>query len=265
MPGIPLVSIPDPARSAWIALRDELLAILGDDLVAAWAFGGTTSVDDPAHPGDLDTYVLLAEPPDVATARRLEAVETTIASERGVEWDSWYVLAGDARRTDPPRHAWRDGRRDTAWALNRAQFLAGRYVGLHGPDPTAVVSAPSRDELDTDLSRELEHIERHVLEGDTDPYEATYALLNGSRILHSVETGDPAISKRAAGTWGLEHLPDRWHPTLRAALRNYVGEATTEDVAFLAAEMAPFVAFVRERLPLAEGRAADDPPRWSGS
>ena len=38
------------------------------------------------------------------------------------------------------------------------------------------------------------------------------------------------------------------------ALRNYVSEATADDVALLAAQMAPFVAFVRERLPIAEER-----------
>jgi aminoglycoside adenylyltransferase-like protein len=265
MPGIPLESIPDPARSAWIALRDELLAILGDDLVAMWAFGGTTSVEDPAHPGDLDTYVLLGERPGEATVGRIEAAEAAVGSERDVEWDSWYVLADDARKEDPPRHAWRQGRRDTAWALNRAHFLAGRYVRLHGPDPATIVAAPTRDELESDLSRELEHIERHVLEGDTDPYEATYALLNGSRILHSAGTDDPAISKRAAGAWGLDQLPARWHLALHAALRNYEGRATAEDRDLLAAEMAPFVAFVRERLPLAQERPAGEPPRWSGS
>ena len=265
MAGIPLGSIPARPRAAWCSLCDELRDVLGDDLVAMWAFGGTTSVDDPAHPGDLDTYVLLRARPADDTMRRLEAAEDRVGAVHGVEWDSWYVLADDARGTDPPRHAWREDRRDTAWALNRAHFLAGRYAGLHGPDPATVVPPPSQHEIETDLSRELEHIERHVLEGDTDPYEATYALLNGSRRLHSVETGDPAISKRAAGAWGLEHLPTRWHPALRAALRNYVGQPTPEDVNLLAAAMGPFVAFVRERLPLPEDRPADEPPRWSGS
>lgn len=56
-----------------------------------------------------------------------------------------------------------------------------------------------------------------------------------------------AISKRAAGAWALQHLPDRWHPALRAAARAYDGQATPDDAALLAADMAPFVAMVRER------------------
>jgi hypothetical protein len=177
----------------------------------------------------------------------------------------WYVLADDARRPDAPRHAYREGRRDTSWAINRAHWLAGRYVHVFGREPAEIVPAPTREELDIDLRRELEHIERHVVEGDTDPYEATYALLNGSRILLSTATESVVTSKREAGAWALEHLPGRWHAALRAATRAYSGQATPDDITLLATEMAPFVAMVRERLP----GAADEPatkglPRWSG-
>ena len=134
---------------------------------------------------------------------------------------------------------------------------------MYGAEPADVVPPPTAAELQVDLDRELEHIERHVIEGDTDPYEATYAILNGSRILRAVETGDVAISKRAAGQWALEHLPLRWHPALEAAGRAYDGTATSDDTDLLAREMAPFVAMVRERLPAVTPRS-DDAPRWSG-
>jgi hypothetical protein len=127
------------------------------------------------------------------------------------------------------------------------------------------VEVPAWEELEAELDRELEHIERHVVEGDTDPYEATYALLNGSRILHSVETRNVAISKRAAGTWALDQLPARWQTALRAATRTYGGRPAKGDLELLAVEMAPFVAFVRERVPLTDGRPAEAVPRWSGS
>ena len=93
------------------------------------------------------------------------------------------------------------------------------------------------------------------------PYEATYAILDGSRILRALETGDVAISKRAGGEWAHEHLPERWQPALRAAVLAYGGQATAEDVELLASEMAPFVAMVRERLPTSRTQQA----RWSGS
>jgi hypothetical protein len=264
VPGIQLDEIAEPARAAWMSLRDQLRTILGEDLAAMWAYGGSTSVGDPTHGGDLDTYILVSRRPDQTVVRRLEEAEQGLARERGIEWDTWYVLADDARGTDPPRHAWREGRRDTSWAINRAHWLAGRYVALHGPEPDAIVRPPSWNELQGELSRELEHIERHVLEGDTDPYEATYALLNGSRILHALETRNVALSKRAAGQWALEHLPARWHPGLEAALRSYDGHGTAGTIDLLAMEVAPFVAFVRERLPYPEDRPSDA-PRWSGS
>lgn len=103
-----------------------------------------------------------------------------------------------------------------------------------------------------------------MAEGDTDAYEATYAILNGSRILHTLVTRDPAISKRSAGQWALDQLPVRWHAALRAAGRTYEAEASSGDTDLIAWEMSPFVAMVRERLPSATPRTADSPPRWSG-
>ena len=264
MTAVRLHDVPASARTAWLALRDELQRILQDDLIAMWAHGGTIAVDEPAHAADLDTYVIVSRSSDEATARAIERAHDAIASGRGVEWDAWYVGIDDARSADPPRHAWRKGSRDTSWAIHRAHWLAGRYVNLHGPEPIELVQAPSWDELESELGRELEHIERHVVEGDTDPHEATYAILNGSRIFHAIETRSVVISKRAAGTWALEHLPDRWHAALRAATRTYDGVAATGDTALLAEEMARFVAFVRERMPLVEHRPADALPRWSG-
>lgn len=265
MPGVRVDEIAEPARTAWLSLREELRAILGDDLAAMWAHGGSTSVGDPPHDGDLDTYILVARRPTQVAVQQLEDSEQALAGERGVEWDTWYVLTDDAGGSDPPHHAWKDERRDTSWAIHRAHWLAGRYVALHGPEPHAIVRPPSWAELEVELSRELEHIERHVLEGDTDSYEATYALLNGSRILRAVETRNIALSKRAAGLWALEHLPDRWRPGLEAALRSYDGQRTALDTDILATEMSPFVTFVRGRLPYPDERPSDALPRWSGA
>jgi hypothetical protein len=264
MAGVALDRIPSSARTAWLALRTELQRILRDDLVAMWAYGGTVSLDDPARSGDLDTYVIVARPPDEAITRAIEDAHRAIADEHGVEWDAWYVLADEARGTDPPRHAWLEGRRDTSWGINRAHWLAGRYVNLRGREPAELVKAPAWRDLESELDRELEHIERHVVERDTDPYEATYAILNGSRILHSLDTQDVVISKRAAGTWALDHLPARWHPVLQAATRTYDGRPANGDAELLASEMAPFVAFVRERMPPTKERPQDALPRWSG-
>jgi hypothetical protein len=255
---VTLDEIPEAARVAWVRLRDELHDILGNDLIALWAHGGTTLPDRPRRYGDLDAHVVLERSPDEPTARSIEEAHETIGAEHGVDWDTWYILAEDAHRPESPPHAFRAGRRDTAWALHRAHWLAGRYVHLYGLEPGEIVPAPTWPELEGDLREELDHLERHVAADDSDPYEATYAIFNGSRILHSVETGNVVISKRSAGDWALEHLPRRWHPAIHAAGRAYDAEATPEDAELLAAAMAPFVALVRKRL---DGSARDGPTR----
>jgi hypothetical protein len=240
--------VPDAPRTAWTRLRDGLVSILGDDLVAIWAYGGTASAPEDAPIGDLDTFVVVREQIDGTTADAIDELQATIADEAGVEWDAWYIVEEDARQPAMHRHAWRD-RLNESWAIDRAHWLAGRYVLLYGAEPAEIVPPPTAAELEEALGAELEHLERHVEAGDTDPYEATYAFLNGSRIIRAVETGDPAISKREVGPWALEHLPDRWRPALNAATRAYDRQATLDDEALLAHEMAPFVAFVRERMP----------------
>ena len=66
---VPLEQLPEIARSAWTRLRDELVAILGDDLVAMWAHGGTIAVEGPPRSADLDTYVIVRRPLDEQTAQ----------------------------------------------------------------------------------------------------------------------------------------------------------------------------------------------------
>lgn len=252
--------LPADARAAWLRLRDELVDILGDELLAMWAYGSLIGPDRPLRAADLDTHVVLNGHPDAATAQR---IQEALHHDPRVEFDAWFITLDDARRAAPPPHAFLEGRRDTAWAVHRAHWLTGRVITIHGPQPAEVVPPPTWDEVLADLDRELEHVERHIKEGDTDRYEASYALLNGSRILRSLETRDPVLSKREAGIWALASLPGRWHPALDAALRAYDGSATPDDASLLAAEMGPFVAMVREHLPRTNGRSADG-PRWSG-
>jgi hypothetical protein len=259
-----LDDLPEAARHAWMRLRDELQAILGDDLVAIWAYGSVIGSDRPTRPADLDTHVILRRRPDAQTAQRIAEACDAITGTSGLELDAWFIELEDARRADHPPHAFRESRRDSSWALHRGHWLAGRFVRLYGEEPSEIVPAPTWDEVEVDLDRELEHIERHVHEGDSDPYEAAYAILNGSRILHALQTHNVVLSKREAGIWALDHLPDRWHPAIHAAHRAYDEQATTQDVELLAVDMAPFVVMVRQRMPAKEGQSPDAVPRWSG-
>jgi hypothetical protein len=261
---VSLDELPPAARRAWTRLRDETGRILGDDLIALWGCGGTIFADRPRRLGDLDTFAVVERAPGEPTRRTLERTQAGIGRDHGIEWDVWYVLAADADRSEPPPDAVTPKRRATTWAIDRAHWHAGWYVALSGRSPRELVPPPTWPEIETALGRELEHLERHVEEGDDDPLEATYAILNGSRILYAVETGDVAISKRGGGMWALEHLPESWHEAIRAAARAYDGEPTRRDAEVLRERMAPFVAMVRERLPVVEPRPEDAPPRWGG-
>lgn len=272
---IPIDYLPPTAAAASLALRDELVGLLGGDLVAMWLYGGTTFPDGPGVPGDLDVGVVVAQAtpaerdPRVwfdnpgSRPQRIVSLVEGLSAAHGVSFDVAFFLAADMGRGDPPAHAYVESRRHTGWPVERAHWLAGQYVSLHGQRPDKLVVAPSRDELMVALDRELEHLERHVYEGDaSDPYEATYAVWNCCRILYTLDTGSPVISKRSAGTWGLGHLPEVWHPAIRAAGRSYDGMASDEDRELLRASMAPLVAMVRQKLPVT-GVRPPGPPRWS--
>ncbi|HUG55635.1 MAG TPA: aminoglycoside adenylyltransferase domain-containing protein [Candidatus Limnocylindrales bacterium] len=246
---VPLAELPAAAVVAWVRLRDELRAIVrGDELVALWGHGSRAFPDPPLRLGDIDAWAVLERPVGAGTARRIRSAHHAIERELAVDLDVGYILARDAARRDVPRDLLRSDAHHATWALHRAHWLAGRHVLLHGKAPERIVRPPTWAELERALRSELEHLERHVAAGDDDPYEASYAILNGSRLLKSIASRDVAISKRAAGRWALEHVPDRWHGAIRAALRSYDGKAKATDAAALRATMAPFVAFVKERL-----------------
>jgi streptomycin 3"-adenylyltransferase len=272
---VPIMDIPTVAAAASLRLRDGLLPILGDDIVGMWLHGGTTFPDRPARPGDLDVCVVITRvTPDERRPRiwqadpasrpsRISALQESIAREHGVAFDALYLVADEVRSGKLPSRAFRRSHRETSWPVLRAHWLNGQYVHLHGRAPEELIVPPTRAELLRAMDREVEHLERHVLEGDaTNPFEATYAILNGCRILHTLETGSPVISKRSAGTWGLERLAERWNGAIRAAIRSYDASEDAEGNELLRVTMAPFVEEVRKRLPSQRSRR-DTVPRWS--
>ena len=272
---IPVQQIPEGAAAASGRLVEEIQSVLGEALVGAWLHGGTTFPDRPRQAGDLDICAVVsrASPADRdlsswqedprSRPSRLQAAQKSIAQDRHVAFDSMYLLVDEIGGGHPPPLAFHQTRPVLSWPIYRAHWRAGQYVHLHGRRPEEMVIEPTPDELMHALDRELEHLERHVFEGDAaDPYEATYAIWNGCRILYTLETGSPVISKRSASAWGLEHLAESWHAPIRAAGRSYDGKADDPDIELLRLNMAPFVAMVRERLPITEPRPPGS-PRWS--
>ena len=136
---------------------------------------------------------------------------------------------------------------DGTWALHRAHWLAGRYALVHGVRPETIVLSPTWCELEQGLEHELRSMEWYLEDGRTDAGHASFAVWNGCRVLHSVETRDVVVSKRSSAIWALEHLPARWHGAIVAAGRSYDEEQKPDDARVLEEAMAPFVRFVRER------------------
>ena len=273
--GLPLSTLPVAAAQAAEHFRDLLVPILGDDLISLFVDGGTTFPDRPAVPGDLDLGVVVTNVSEeerdpgrwigVPTSRptRVAAAQQTVENEHGRSLDATYLLLEEMGDHERPGEAFFAARRHNRWPVVRAHWLAGQYVLVHGTSPSDLVVTPKPEDLRRALSREVEHLERHVYEGDaSDPYEATFAVLNGCRVLYTLSTGSPVISKRSAGDWGLTHLAARWHPAIRAAGRSYDGVATAEEDELLRVTMPSFVEMVRERLPLLRPRPPGQPPRW---
>ena len=272
---ISLDDLPPAAAQASRQLRDAAIRILDDDLVGMWVDGGTTFPDRPLVPGDLDVWVVLTNvtpnerDPDSwrtdsqSRPLRLVAAEHDVEAEHGRSIDAGYLLVEEMGGHDQPSSAFNAAGRDGRWSVVRAHWLAGQYVHLHGQRPEELVVAPRQADLRRELSREIEHLERHVYEGDAaDPYEATFAIWNGCRVLYTLSTGSPVISKRSAGAWALANLSERWHPAVHAAGRAYDGVATADDNALLRVTMPPFVEMLREHLPYTTPPPSGHIPRW---
>jgi hypothetical protein len=240
---IALESLPTRVMKAYIALRTELVELLGDQLVALWGFGAATMSDAPKRLGDIDSYGILLRAPDHATAEAIDSIHHGIARDQAIEWDSWYVLADSATAADIPLHAFRDNLPDTSWALHRAHWLAGHYVRLIGKSAERLVSEPSWNEIEEALGHELAFVNK-VASAHRDPDYCAFAVWNGCRILYSYRTRDVVVSKRAAAGWALQHLPEKWHELIRAAGRAYDDEFQPGDAAFLERRTRAFADFV---------------------
>lgn len=247
MTSVPLKELPREVSQPCIRLRDELIDLLGSDLVALWGYGAATFSDRPKKLGDVDTHALLTRVSDRHIATTIDRIHESSAQESGVEWDSWYILEADARGAEPPTHCFRADLVDDAWALHRAHWLAGRYVHLHGLTPEEIVEPPTWAELHEGLEEELAYINRKLARGEDGPAHAAFSVWNSCRIIYSLETRDVVVSKRAAATWALKNLPSSWHEAIWASGRVYDDEPNEDDAGVLRSVLPKIVTATNDR------------------
>ena len=71
-----------------------------------------------------------------------------------------------------------------------------------------------------------------------------YLTLNLARVL-AFRTERKVLSKREGGEWALEHLPEEYHPLIRAALADYGSDA---DVRYDPGAAGAYAAYMLERI-----------------
>ncbi len=220
--------LPARARSAATALASEMVTALGGGLNALYLYGAVTFPETEGT-GDLDYHAIMSGPvPDPVWAA-YEAACVRLASVSGCDdLDGWVISLDEARGSEPPLHLLRPGLRDNAWALHRAHWLAGHCVVLHGPDPAAIVPAPSWAEQRAGLEAELAFLLAVPAEDDA------FAVLNSCRILRSLAERNVVQSKFGSAAWALGRLPAELGPAIDAALSVYRGTSTAADTEVLA-------------------------------
>jgi hypothetical protein len=221
--------LPARARPAAAALASEMVTALGGGLHALYLYGAVTFPESEGT-GDLDYHAIMSGPiPDPIRAA-YEAACGRLAGVPGcADLDGWVISLDEARGSGPPLHLLRPGLRDNSWALHRAHWLAGHCVVLHGPDPATIVPVPTWAEQRAGLEAELAFLRAVPAEDDC------FAVLNASRILHSLAERNVVQSKFGSAAWALGHLPTELCPAIEAALSAYRGTSTAADAEVLAA------------------------------
>lgn len=113
-----------------------------------------------------------------------------------------------------------------------------RGVCLYGPPIGEVFGeVPPEDYMDSirdDIAGAREEIADNPM----------YLTLNLARVLAFQEEG-AVLSKKEGGEWGLEHLPEAYHPLIRAALEDYGSDAAVQYDEALARR---YAAYMLERI-----------------
>ncbi|RHW26156.1 DUF4111 domain-containing protein [Nocardioides immobilis] len=206
---------------------------------------------------DIDFVAVLSHRPTDAEVELLRETHEAMASYSPIHFDGMHVLAGDL--AGDPRACpdvptilggyFSEGVLDPVIAWHE---LARSGITVHGPPlaDLAVWTSPdvlrdhTLDNLDTYWRANAEALAKMPSEGAAED-ACCWCVLGVARLHHLLVTGE-MTSKSAAGRWGLEHYPERWHRVLRDAVRVREGGADEygDDRAARGLDTAAFTASV---------------------
>jgi hypothetical protein len=206
---------------------------------------------------DVDFVAVLTHPPSGDELAALREVHEAIAEYSPVPFDGMYVQAEDlaADPRDCPAGPtivggfWGEGTLDPVIAWHE---LDRSGIVVHGPPITDldvwtsqdVLREFTADNLNTYWRSNAESLATTPTEGGDE--DACCMFVLGVARLHHLLVTDEMTAKSAAGRWGLEHYPERWHRVLREALRVREGgpDEYDDDRDARGHDTAAFTAFV---------------------
>ncbi len=241
--------LPSVVRPLLEAFLEGLKEVLSENLVGIYLLG---SVAFPGFVprGDIDFYAVVHRelwPREWQNVRALHKALTQ-RFPHGDLLDGLFLPLPKAQRTEHPRGLLGLRRRDIVdeeWPYHREHIHRGAFIVLHGRDPRAFMPPVSWPELATALDGSLSYVEGLLHEY---PF---WCVMNLCRLVCTWETREVAVSKVQGADWALTHLPSRWEPLIRSALRVYRDQERAGDQQLLAEGVDDFFSYASERVAVA--------------
>jgi hypothetical protein len=221
---------------------DALEAAVENKLHSFFLYGAALFPHPPRWRLDFDFHAIVAEPLTSREVARVHNFRAELAQWHalGRDLDGYTLLLGDAQESELPRCQVL-GAIDESWALHRAHIHAGRFHLVFGADPRSFVPIPTWSEIVEGLDCEM----RFIVEN---PQHPQFGILNLARLLYSWTTRDVVLSKYQAAEWALANVPERFHPAIAAAVRDYAQTPDRGDRALMDRTLPAFLTFVQAGL-----------------
>lgn len=213
-----------------VTWRDDLIAVLGENLVAVYVMGSLFMGDFVEASSDVDFLVVTARTPTHGEVAQLARLHTRLSDTA-----RWGARLEGAYAAQSALRPW--GIDDTIAAIEPggplcegpSDYLADNMlalrdhgVTLYGPPTTQVVPSVDRATLEEGLRTYLDELVERSHSPAPDPDEAASWLLNIARCLFGLQTGRPC-TKTEAAQWLATRDPVL-QPALAAALAVRQGE-----------------------------------------